>query len=199
MLVKKAYKLLSFENRSVLYSRDVKFYETVFPYEMSQNVVSKCDSEISSLNFLDNIESETTPKTFNREPPNDDNNREGSTPVGRDDRVHQPDEAVITQLLVSVEQIQHPVFEDDAQSPRYDEIHPGTPLDENLMFEGNVGSSNDVHGLQNVFESQTEDGSHRRSKRSSTLHAKLNDYVLDTKVRYGLNKYANHSLLSADN
>ena len=34
---KKAYKLLSLENRSVLYSRDVKFYETVFPFKMSQN------------------------------------------------------------------------------------------------------------------------------------------------------------------
>ena len=32
---KKAYKLLSLENRSILYSRDVKFYETVFPFKHS--------------------------------------------------------------------------------------------------------------------------------------------------------------------
>ena len=45
---KKSYKLLSLENRSILYFRDVKLYESVFPYKMSQNSVSEPESEVSS-------------------------------------------------------------------------------------------------------------------------------------------------------
>lgn len=87
---KKAYKLLSLENSSVLYSRDVKFYEAIFPYKANKNVVSEYESEVSSLNFFDNIESENTPKTSIHDPPNDDNNREEDTSIGREGRDHQP-------------------------------------------------------------------------------------------------------------
>lgn len=55
---KKAYKLLSLENRAIFYSRDVKFYETIFPLRMKQSVVSDPVSEVTHLNFFDNIESE---------------------------------------------------------------------------------------------------------------------------------------------
>ncbi|GJZ21391.1 ribonuclease H-like domain-containing protein [Tanacetum coccineum] len=39
----------------------------------------------------------------------------------------------------------------------------------------------------------------RRSQRSSKLPAKLNEFVLDNKVNYSLNRYANHSMLSPKN
>ncbi|GJY17050.1 ribonuclease H-like domain-containing protein [Tanacetum coccineum] len=39
----------------------------------------------------------------------------------------------------------------------------------------------------------------RRSSRSYKLRVKLNEYVLDNNVRYGLNRYANHTFLSAKN
>ncbi|GJR31843.1 ribonuclease H-like domain-containing protein [Tanacetum coccineum] len=39
----------------------------------------------------------------------------------------------------------------------------------------------------------------RRSYRHSKLAAKLNEFVLDGKVKYGLHRYANHSMLSVDN
>lgn len=51
---KKAYKLLSLENRSILYSRDVKFYETIFPYKMKQTDLTDSHIEINTLNFFDN-------------------------------------------------------------------------------------------------------------------------------------------------
>ena len=35
---KKGYKMLSLETKSVFFSRDVKFYETVFPFKMKNNL-----------------------------------------------------------------------------------------------------------------------------------------------------------------
>nr|GEX81596.1 ribonuclease H-like domain-containing protein [Tanacetum cinerariifolium] len=68
-------------------SRDVKFYETIFSYKMS-SIKTDFDNEkvsdVSSLNFFDFVESETTPKTSS---PNDE--EEGSS--GRDGSMHQPD------------------------------------------------------------------------------------------------------------
>ncbi|GKE76780.1 hypothetical protein Tco_1542900 [Tanacetum coccineum] len=39
----------------------------------------------------------------------------------------------------------------------------------------------------------------RRSSRMSKLPEKLNDFVLDNKIKYGLNMYANHTKLSVEN
>nr|GEY38201.1 putative Gag-polypeptide of LTR copia-type [Tanacetum cinerariifolium] len=54
---KKAYKLLSLDTRNMFFSRDVKFYETVFLFKMktsnSKNLDS--DSESDHLSFFDNI------------------------------------------------------------------------------------------------------------------------------------------------
>nr|GFA10231.1 ribonuclease H-like domain-containing protein [Tanacetum cinerariifolium] len=39
----------------------------------------------------------------------------------------------------------------------------------------------------------------RRSQRPFKMPVKLNEFVLDNKVKYGLNRFANHSVLSAEN
>ncbi|GKA85651.1 ribonuclease H-like domain-containing protein [Tanacetum coccineum] len=70
--VKKAYKLYSLEKKSVLFSRDVTFYETIFPLKMQtesfngKNVSQHHESELNLLNFFDNINGHTL------EVPNDD-------------------------------------------------------------------------------------------------------------------------------
>ncbi|GJY23571.1 putative ribonuclease H-like domain-containing protein [Tanacetum coccineum] len=54
--VKNAYKLLSLDIRNVFFSKDVRFYETIFPFKMKSN--SSVDVEYSSetdlINFFDN-------------------------------------------------------------------------------------------------------------------------------------------------
>nr|GEU70557.1 retrovirus-related Pol polyprotein from transposon TNT 1-94 [Tanacetum cinerariifolium] len=83
---KKAYKLFSLENRNILYSRDVKFYETIFPYKMSVQLdveQDETESEVTNLNFFDCAESDPKPKASIS--PNDD--EEGSS--CRDGSVHQ--------------------------------------------------------------------------------------------------------------
>nr|GFA04830.1 hypothetical protein [Tanacetum cinerariifolium] len=83
---KKAYKLFSLKNRNILYSRDVKFYETIFPYKMSVQLdveQDETESEVTNLNFFDCAESD--PKLKACISPNDD--KEGSS--CRDGSVHQ--------------------------------------------------------------------------------------------------------------
>ncbi|GKA10481.1 ribonuclease H-like domain-containing protein, partial [Tanacetum coccineum] len=130
--------------------RDVKFYETVFPYKMSNNESVNESDNVPTINFFGYFEVELETKTSNLSP-NDE--VEGSP--GRDD--------------------------------------------ENNNSEGNVGSSYEVPIFQNDLPSVTEEVGPRRSQRASKLPVRLNEFILDNKVKYGLNKYANHSMLSPEN
>ncbi|GJX25725.1 putative RNA-directed DNA polymerase [Tanacetum coccineum] len=75
-------------------------------------------------------------------------------------------------------------------------------MDDNPISEGNVPCVQNVPTYNS--SNRTDDDNpvcvnSRRSSRVSKLPEKLNDYVLDKKVKYGLNKYANHTKLSANN
>nr|GEV31552.1 ribonuclease H-like domain-containing protein [Tanacetum cinerariifolium] len=62
---KKDYRLFSLENRNVLNSRDVKFYENIYPYKMSVQLdvkQVKTESEVTNLIFFDCVESKPRPK-----------------------------------------------------------------------------------------------------------------------------------------
>ncbi|GKB08115.1 ribonuclease H-like domain-containing protein [Tanacetum coccineum] len=172
---KKAYNLFSLENRNVLYSRDVKFYETVFPYRMSNNESVNESDNVSTINFFDHYEVELETKTSNLSP-----NDEEEVSPGRDGRVHQP------------------VTEANIGQYGHDDTHLETPIDENNNFKGNVGSSYEVLVFQNDLPSVTEEVGPTRSQRASKLLSKLNEFVLDNKVKYGFNIYANHSMLSPE-
>ncbi|GJX88410.1 hypothetical protein Tco_0340424, partial [Tanacetum coccineum] len=84
--VKKAYKLSSLENRRIFYSRDVTFYETIFPYKMSLEkdkclvkdsyeliMFSDNDDLTSHKTFFDNSQTDSQASS-----PNDD----GGMPTG---------------------------------------------------------------------------------------------------------------------
>ncbi|GJR83506.1 putative RNA-directed DNA polymerase [Tanacetum coccineum] len=193
---KKAYKLLSLENKSVFYSRDVKFYETVFRYKMSNETA--CDLNyvpgITKLNFFDNFESESSSKTPN-ESPNDD---EEGTLVSREGSLHQPDSDVDNESGSDV-RVHQPGHDVVIFQPGHDEQQTATPIDEKTLSEGNVPKNKEVPTFQNVFENQKEEVSLRRSSRVSKLPAKLNDYVLNNTIKYGLRKFVNHSVLSFEN
>ncbi|GKB92830.1 ribonuclease H-like domain-containing protein, partial [Tanacetum coccineum] len=169
---KKAYKLFNLENKTVMFSRDVKFYKTIFPYKMSVQLDVEhkdFESEVTNLNFFDFVESE--PKT--KIPISPDDEEEG--PLGRDVNVHQDD-------------------------PGNDDLNIATHIDDNRNYEGNVGTNEQAPRFQNLFENQTEEVSPelRRSNRPSKLPIKLNEFVLDNRVKHGLNRYANHTFLDAE-
>ncbi|PWA79982.1 Nucleic acid-binding, OB-fold [Artemisia annua] len=139
--------------------------------------------EVNTLNFFDNIESKTrTPSPS----PNDENLHEVDnevTFVGREGSSSQSD-----RVVDHLEQIHQNVIPHQSV-----DLSTATPLDENLNSEGNAVPEIDVPSFQNSFQNeslnQTEEGttSQRRSSRSSKLPARLNDYVLESKLKYGLN------------
>nr|GEU46237.1 heat stress transcription factor A-7a-like [Tanacetum cinerariifolium] len=110
---------------------------------------------------------------------NQNDDEEG--PLDRDGRAHQP------VLSFTIDQ------------PRHDDDNSTTSIDEHNTFEGNVGLNEEVSSFQNILPNITEEVGPRRSQTPSKLSAKLNEFVLDIKVMYELNKYANHSFLSLEN
>ncbi|GKA31493.1 ribonuclease H-like domain-containing protein, partial [Tanacetum coccineum] len=147
--VKKAYKLFSLDNRNVVFSRDVRFFESVFPFKMRNTSVNeKADvdyaSDADNLTFFDNQLSQR---------PNDE---------GR-----------ATSVDIS--------------------------LSEGNIFETNTGSSSvPTHNLTSepIDRVQSEP---RRSSRVSKMPAKLNDYVIDSKLKYGLEKHVSYAKLNSMN
>ncbi|GKA73143.1 ribonuclease H-like domain-containing protein [Tanacetum coccineum] len=120
---KKAYKLLSLENRSYIFSRDVKFYETIFPYKMNsdkksfENVIN---NEVNNKNFFDLFESGQ--QKISR--PNDD----GQGPS--DDA----GEVIVDHR--STDTAKEQSFDDD--------VHTASSMDDNPISEGNVPSVQNV-------------------------------------------------------
>ncbi|GJV69522.1 putative RNA-directed DNA polymerase [Tanacetum coccineum] len=174
--VKKAYKLFSLDNRRVLFSRDVKFYETVFPFKMKNtkrhdlaDVDYTNDAEL--VTFFDN---QTIPS------PNDD---ERATPC-EEGGVHSNTDAA---------PMQHP------------EENSATHLGDNIISEGNFQNDSPVHNpvhndiMSRGDNSEEEQPSVRRSSRPSKLPAKFNDFMLDSKLKYGIEKHVNYSKLNSVN
>ncbi|GKE33217.1 ribonuclease H-like domain-containing protein [Tanacetum coccineum] len=141
-----------------------------------QNEV-ECDSsksDVINLNFFDFIESETTPNAPNSRPTDDEEGPSGKDGIRLDMMIN------TLQLLYVRILFEGTVF-----------LNQEVPILENI----------EVPVFENMFQGQKEEASPglRRSSRSSKLLAKLNVYVLDTKVNYGLNRYANHFFLSTEN
>ncbi|GJU50764.1 hypothetical protein Tco_1220319 [Tanacetum coccineum] len=75
-------------------------------------------------------------------------------------------------------------------------------MDDNPISEGNVPCVQNVptyDSSNRTYDDNPPCTNTRRSSRVSKLPDKLNDFVLDNKLKYGLNKYANHTKLYADN
>ncbi|GJS77997.1 ribonuclease H-like domain-containing protein [Tanacetum coccineum] len=152
-------------------------------------------SGVTNLNVFDCVESETKAKPS----PSPYDVEEG--PSGREGSIRQPDLDGILGQPEFDKHIPHSSFDSNIHQPGHDELNTATPLGDNNESEGNVSTSKQVPIFQNVFESQTEEASPglRRSRRSSKLRAKLNEYVLENKVKYRLNRYDNHTFLIAEN
>ncbi|GKD53646.1 ribonuclease H-like domain-containing protein, partial [Tanacetum coccineum] len=161
----------------------------IFPYKMGYSKTDfESESDILNLNFFDLVKSETQPKTYIPRPNDEEEGPSGS----RDGSMHQL-------TIKSGDSRKDPVHNNPTSETRYDDLHTATPVDENTHSEGNIVPLLEVPIFQNNPEIQTEDSGLRRSKRSSKLLDKLNDYILDKSVKYGLSRYANHNVLSVDN
>ncbi|GJV31700.1 putative RNA-directed DNA polymerase [Tanacetum coccineum] len=163
---KKCYKLLSLENKTILFSRDVKFYETVFPSKLKQienNFDFGTSKVLNHENFFDCFENPKHPES-----PNDDG------------RVSFNDDG--TESLTS--------HKDDGESG-------ATSMDENTPPEGINETFLDL--ILDNSDQPAETVALRRSSRPSKVPQNLNDFVIEGKVKYGVERVVNYSNLSKDN
>ncbi|GJZ04322.1 ribonuclease H-like domain-containing protein [Tanacetum coccineum] len=155
------------------YSRDVKFFESIFPFKESvsnKNKTSNVFQDNNLLNFFD---------LDNPEPPDDDEsvrNSHNSDPkaLGTSNSTDSGDNVHI------------------AQSPSFGDVHCGNGDDDANLYEERENlegtSNNSAQGAQEL----------RRSTRSSVFPKNYNDFVVDSKVKYGIEKFVSYSKLSGD-
>ncbi|GJW10520.1 ribonuclease H-like domain-containing protein [Tanacetum coccineum] len=169
------YKLLSLENKSIFYSRDVKFYEIVFPFKMKNNVKqtefeSGVTKDLNHKDFFDN----ENPKR-----PNDER-RVSSNNDG-------------TELSPDINQ-----GNDDSEATSMDETnntHPKGIVSDETDFINDIYENSE-------FNSKTDElpvNTLRRSSRQTKLPSSLNDFVVEGKVKYGVEKVVNYANLNHDN
>lgn len=174
---KKAYKLLSLDTRNVFFARDVRFYEHVFPLKMKtcESTDTNCVNEVEHLKFFDSPKSQRPNDEGEDTPPVED----GSMPSSHDASDNE----------IDTTNMHH----EDGQSATY--------FGDQHWSEGN--SSLENTGLVfNQSENVNEDVQTpvlRRSSRESKTPIRFNDYVMHSKVRYGIEKYVSYASLSRTN
>nr|GEX72593.1 hypothetical protein [Tanacetum cinerariifolium] len=173
---KKAYKLFSLDNKNVVFSRDVKFYEAVFPFKMRNiNINEKADayyaSDADHLTFFDN---QLTQSPYDEE------------------------------RATSVMEGSPSFSETDTDFTQSSENGKATKFEDSSLFKGSLSEKNygslsvPTHNLTtNPIDSVQFEP--RRSSRVSKLPAKLNDYVVDSKLKYGLEKHGSYVKLNIVN
>ncbi|GJS21230.1 separase isoform X1 [Tanacetum coccineum] len=196
----KGYRLFSLDRHQFLVSRDVKFFESIFPFKESVSNKNKTSNVFQDNNLLTFFDLE------NPELPDDDEsvrNNHNSDPksLGTSSSTDSGDNAHI------------------AQSPSFGDIHYGNSdddvnlyeevrnLDENQFSEGTleINPSTSSHGqnqrgnLEGTSNNPAQGAQElRRSTRSSVFPKNYNDFVVDSKVKYGIEKFVSYSKLSGD-
>ncbi|KAJ0471180.1 putative RNA-directed DNA polymerase [Helianthus annuus] len=175
--VKKGYKLWSLDNKREFYSRDVKFYETVFPYKSQQltNQDKYVSESVNQLNFFDSVET----STINSINPNDEEGNNDSHEVAGSDQQSFPSTSATPT---------------DAEQPCSTSGVESSSSSEGFDRAENTGTLNDENNLSEGNRSNV-----RRSIRNPTLPKRFEDFVLNSKTKYSLDKVVKYSSLSAEN
>lgn len=161
---KKGYKLFSLYQKTIIFSRDVQFYENVFPFKMSSDdkVTEANVSDVNHLNFFNLFGSENS---NNLNKPNDDEKATQGEGSGMD------------------------IPGSSAESAS-ESLTTTTPNDEIVeQIAAPEGKNTNVYENSNL----------RRSTRTSTQPKRFNDFVLNNKVKFSVDKVVNYSQLSAEN
>ncbi|KAM0061566.1 putative RNA-directed DNA polymerase [Helianthus debilis subsp. tardiflorus] len=179
---KKGYKVYSLDSKSVLFSRDVKFYETIFPFK-KQSVFDSFDSNpmktINALNFFDLYDNSDPEHLSTVNDPDDDRRDLGESDVGTCD----PQQSVLPDT---------PTGRANTQQTSEVSVSPDMAEHVSTTNEAQNASEGDTLGSELPMLP-------RRSTRSSVFPKKLDDFVVDSKVKYGIEKVINFSKLSIEN
>ncbi|KAJ0779316.1 putative RNA-directed DNA polymerase [Helianthus annuus] len=179
---KKGYKLWNLDQKHVFYSRDVRFYESIFPFKEDKNLNFFDDSlpeNLNTLNFFDLYEQGDSVHSKELGDPND----EKGVDQTKDSSGHGPQQSGnVSEAAIGMAEKQQP----SRSEPELDRAEH-----EQLDVE--------VDNLSEGINTPNVPNTVRRSTRSSVLPKSLNDYVVEGKVKYGLERVVNYSNLSHDN
>ncbi|XP_076892200.1 uncharacterized protein LOC143543824 [Bidens hawaiensis] len=179
---KKGYKVWSLEQKQILFSRDVKFYESVFPFKENKSFDhdSLFDNQVNTLNFFDVFDT-SEPVNFFDEKPDDEEGMLRETAAN----VESPIDNTSVSGRVDNQQSRH-------SSNGHDEIRHGSNRhDESISPEG-INDSTESELNELIINT-------RKSTRKTYCPKKLDDFVVEGKVKYGFEKVVNYSKLSIDN
>ncbi|GKF03257.1 ribonuclease H-like domain-containing protein, partial [Tanacetum coccineum] len=175
--VKKGYKLCSLERKQFTFSRDVKFVENMFPFKTF--TTSDPSQDLNHLNFFDNLDVEIPNTPYDEERVINIPNSDGSNPS----------------------QVGNPTIDQNENV----EIHffgsngsiTGSEMAATLEYNHN-NSEGDDGNIQNIKTDQITQPV-RRYERSLIFPNKYNNFVVDSKVKYSLEKYVNYLKLNSKN
>ncbi|XP_071740407.1 uncharacterized protein [Rutidosis leptorrhynchoides] len=175
--VKKGYKLYSLDNKPFFISRDVKFSENVFPFKTKDSVSSVESStfNINQLNFWD-IGVHESQQTLSH---NDDGRDKSKSSIGEG-----------SGCKVTLDSSTNTTIPDVNVDHTRTSAPTTTPIVDTVSPEGTVSINNDSYSFTPSI---------RRSQRDIAMPKRFNEYVVEGKVKYGLEKVINYSKLSKEN
>ncbi|KAI3707507.1 hypothetical protein L6452_26097 [Arctium lappa] len=217
---KKGYKLYSLDSKQIIVSRDVKFYETIFPFKMSSNQLN-CDvNDINSLNFFDSGLLQTN--DLISELPNDET---GVSPQnGSNENVSGTSESSRRGHMGSQDRAAGSLDPGSFNTSNGNDrvagsSDPGSTVSGNDRAAGSSDPGSTVSASdsrttsfrQLTVQQNSDDilrapsegtvsvqSNFRKSTRSSTLPRHFDDYVVEGKVKYGIEKVVNYSCLNSE-
>ncbi|XP_076888468.1 uncharacterized protein LOC143538913 isoform X1 [Bidens hawaiensis] len=189
---KKGYKLWSLDSKQIIFSRDVKFYESIFPF-VDNNVLKDVDtinSDVNNLNFFDLFDQTETERSNDQDLPNDEfiaypNRHETSTHRSQQSR----NDSITTEGRAGNVDQQPGSVESD--SSKVGDVGRGNVVSNNNNDHASEGIEAEIEHITPVVS--------RRSTRNVSFPKTLNDFVVEGKVKYGLEKVVNYSNLSTKN
>ncbi|XP_071688787.1 uncharacterized protein [Rutidosis leptorrhynchoides] len=204
-IFEKGYKLYNLETKSFIVSRDVKFYENIFPFKFdSAYKISFSENDLNHLNFFDSayFQNETSNKKDFKNP-----NDEGRDTIICDGKSTTLDSSFKNTSKDSSSVL--PVTNDTGNSSDLEDVLRTSSSD------GTTATQIDDHTIEpSVQQCESNDQSKSegtstdvldfsiRSSRKTVLPSKYKDYYLgcsNNKCKYEIQKFVNYSCLSSEN
>ncbi|KAK1410403.1 hypothetical protein QVD17_36940 [Tagetes erecta] len=202
---KKGYKLWDLDNKTILFSRDVCFYEHVFPFKQKVSLESKLEYNSAIQDFFTVFENMDQPMPNDESMANNPNSPNNCSPTNSQS-THSDHSSG---SLNDDKNRTTPGLSLNRTTLGHSQRIQTTTTDLNNTF-GSVGENSSV--LEDINNGSASEGTFtntpnentptvqlRRSTRSTVVPKRLGDFVLNDKVKYGLDRVVNYSKLSSEN
>ncbi|KAJ0912392.1 putative RNA-directed DNA polymerase [Helianthus annuus] len=197
---KKGYKLWNLEKRDIIFSRDVRFYESIFPFKSSVEKDIHVSKDINNLNFFNLYEQSDLKHSKGLGNPYDekgvDHNKDSS--VRESQQSNRDYEATADKAgdQPSSSQFFDRTLETD-EPPQSSRTNSDLDRAEHEHVEHEIDNLSE--GIPESQNTETNNPVLRRSTRSSVLPKRLDDFIIEGKVKYGLEKVVNYTNLTKEN